>query len=97
MSLVLAHQNLILIKEYITNELDIQLKDITINVKCIALKANGNKCTNKAISNSKVCKMHEKTKNLKLVQERKNFSCMVYHNHLPNEESINCPRCLLIK
>ena len=97
MSLVLAHENLILIKEYITNELDLHLKDVKQNIKCMAIKTNGSKCTNKAICNSKVCKMHEKSKNLKLVQERKNFSCMVYHNHLPNEEGNNCPRCNLVK
>ena len=97
MSLVKAHDNLIVIKEYITNELDLYLKDLTLNVKCIAIKANGNRCTNNAVCDSKVCKRHKKSKHVKLVQERKNFSCVVYHNHLPNEKSNNCPRCILIK
>ena len=95
--LVLAHENLIRIKDYITNELDLSLKDLTINIKCTAIKADGKKCTYKALCNSKVCKKHEKSKNLKLVQERKNFSCVVYHNHLPNEENNGCPRCILVK
>ena len=97
MSLIAAHANLILIKEYIENELDNNLKEITINIKCMAIKSDGKKCTYKALCNSKVCKKHEKSKNLKLVQERKNFSCMVYHNHLPKEISSNCPRCNLVK
>ena len=97
MSLITAHEHLIVIKEYIENELDIYLKDLDLNAACMAIKANGNKCTNKALCNSKVCKIHVKSKNLKLVQERKNFSCVLYHNHLPNEESNNCPRCNLVK
>ena len=97
MSVALAHENLILIKEHIKNELDIHLKDLKLTVKCMAIKADGTKCTNRTINDSKVCKMHEKSKKLKLVQERKNFSCVLYHNHLPNEESNNCPRCNLIK
>ena len=62
----------------------------------MAIKADGKKCKHKAVNNSKVCKKHEKSKNLKLVQKRKNFSCVVYHNHLPNEESVNCPRCQIV-
>ena len=96
-SLVLAHENLIFIKEYITKELDLQLQELKLEVTCMAIKADGKKCTYKALNNSKVCKKHEKSKKLKLVQERKNFSCVLYHNHLPNEESNNCPRCNLVK
>ena len=89
--------NLIIIKEYITKELDLHLKELKLEFKCMAITASGKKCTNKALCNSKVCKKHEKTKNVKLVQERKNYSCIVYHNHLPNEEGNNCPRCNLVK
>ena len=97
MSLVKAHDNLIVIKEYITNELDKHLKDLTLHVKCMAIKADGTRCTKNALCDLKVCKRHKNSKHVKLVQERKNFSCMVYHNHLPNEESNNCPRCNLVK
>ena len=90
--------SLIVIKEFITNELDTYLKTLNLQTKCMALKADGHKCTNKVTNNSNVCKKHEKCKNLKLVQERKNFSCVLYHNHLPNENPIkNCPRCNLVK
>jgi len=89
--------NLILIQEYIKNELDNYIKTLQLNEICMAVKADGKKCTNKAVCNSKVCKRHEKCKNIKLVQERKNFSCILYHNHLPNEEQTNCPRCNLVK
>ena len=97
MSLQSAHDNLIIIKDYITNELNLYVKTLNVEIKCIAIKADGRKCTNKIIGDSKVCKKHEKCKNLKLVQERKNFSCVLYHNHLPNDENINCPRCNLVK
>ena len=97
MSLIIAHESLILIKQYIINELNNNLKDLKLEVTCMAIKANGNKCTHKALCNSKVCKKHEKSKNVKLVQERKNFSCVLYHNHLPNEKNKSCPRCNLIK
>lgn len=97
MSLQSTHNNLIIIKEYIINELNAYIKTLKLEVKCMAIKADGKKCTNKAVGDLKVCKKHEKCKNLKLVQERKNFSCVLYHNHLPNEKSTNCPRCILIK
>ena len=45
MSLVVAHENLILIKGYIENELDLHLKDLKLNIKCKAIKADGKKCT----------------------------------------------------
>ena len=90
--------NLIIIKEFITNEFDKYIETLNLQSKCIAMKADGHKCTNKTSGASKVCKKHEKCKNLKLVQERKNFSCILYHNHLPSETNIsNCPRCYLVK
>ena len=79
------------------SEVDKYIKTLQLDVKCMAIKADGKKCTNKTINHSKVCKKHEKCKNLKLVQERKNFSCILYHNHLPNEIANNCPRCNLVK
>lgn len=98
MSLVQSHNSLIVIKEYIISELNKYVQTLQIDIKCMAVKADGKKCTNKVICDSKVCKKHLKCKNLKLVQERKNFSCILYHNHLPNEENIrNCPRCILVK
>lgn len=97
MSLATAHDKLIIISEYIIHEIDEHLKTLNLQAKCIAIKADGKKCTNNAVCNSKVCKKHEKSKNLKLVQERKNFSCVLYHNHLPNKPGDNCPRCNLVK
>ena len=91
------HNHLVVIKDYITHELDEYVKTLNVQKKCMALKADGHKCGCKVSGESKVCKKHEKCKKLKLVQERKNFSCILYHNHLPTEEMSNCPRCNLVK
>ena len=73
MSLQSTHNNLIIIKEYIINELNAYIKTLKLEVKCMAIKADGKKCTNKAVGDLKVCKKHEKCKNLKLVKKEKTF------------------------
>ena len=65
--------------------------------RCNAVQMNGKQCSNKT-KNSKLCKKHEKCKNVTLVKERKNFSCVLYHNHLPTNQVIStCPKCIINK
>jgi hypothetical protein len=81
------------VKEYIENELERYVKQLNLEKRCLATQANGKRCKNKVKDHNKnVCKKHE---NCTVVQERKNFSCVLYHNHLPNEKSLDCPRCLV--
>lgn len=90
-----------LLHNYIINEINTNISDIITsksNLKCKAIKPNGKRCTNKKSKDKEICKIHEKCKNLKLIKDRQNYSCILYHNHLPSESIVNgCPRCMLIK
>ena len=86
------------INKYIINELSIFIDSLNLKKICCAIKADGNRCTQSIKSdNTKLCNKHKNCKNIKLIKERKNYQCIVYHNHLPNEENNNCPRCIISK
>ena len=86
--------NIIVIHNFIINEIDNHLK---LEKICKAIKCNGKRCTSK-VNLDNLCKRHEKVQNIKLIQERKQFSCVLYHTHLPCNNFVqNCPKCNTLK
>ena len=100
MNIQTQHNILIDVRNYFISEIDKIVEKSYLKRKCMAIKNDGTRCTRNIKScnqNDKVCKLHEKAKNVSLMNERKSFSCVLYHNHLPNELNLNCPKCNLIK
>ena len=93
MNISKEHNSLLLIKDFIINEIDVHIGKQNLQKKCMAITANGKQCSNKVKTESNVCKKH--TNCSSLVKERKNYSCVLYHNHLPSDINItSCPKCL---
>lgn len=95
-----THNILLDVRKYILIEFDKIIEQLYLKRKCMAIKNDGKRCTRTIKScnrDVKLCKIHEKSRNVSLVNERKSFSCILYHNHLPNENNSNCPKCNSIK
>ena len=82
-----------MMKIYITNELKKHCVNALSTIQLCQAKTKDNKqCTNKAsCCDNTLCKKHKNY----VVQKRNTPSCVIYHNHLPNEIAYDCPRCLL--
>jgi hypothetical protein len=92
-----AYSGLEVVHEFIIKELENHLNTLKLKRVCRAIQGNKKKCNKIIVSNDpdvNVCKKHEKNKNIKLFPIRQNLKCIVYHNHLPNEQRTDCPRCV---
>jgi hypothetical protein len=87
--LTIMDQILKTFRDYVHLELKEHLQDECNMCRAIN-KTTRKRCTNRASCNNMTsCKKH---KNIE-VNERKLPNFVLYHNHLPQEESIDCPRC----
>lgn len=85
------------IHTFIIAELDQHINTLGLEKVCRAMTGKGKKCTKTVKSDDPsvfLCKKHTNAKNVKVFPVRKNFQCVVYHTHPPNETSSTCPRCI---